>query len=96
MGSPSSKEYLSTAASVPDDELLDDIPAWLRSLRLHKYTDNLKTLKWQDLVRLSAEDLDARGVSAMGARRKMLKVFEVVRAAKAKEIEEYESSKENK
>jgi hypothetical protein len=57
-----------------DPSLLQDIPAWLRSLRLHKYTDNLKDLSWQDLVKLDDEGLENRGVAAVGARRKMLKV----------------------
>lgn len=57
-----------------DPNLLNDIPAWLRSLRLHKYTDNLKDLNWKDLVELDDEALEKRGVNALGARRKMLKV----------------------
>ena len=57
-----------------DPNLLQDIPNWLRSLRLHKYTDNLKDLKWQELVELDDEGLEKRGVNALGARRKMLKV----------------------
>ena len=57
-----------------DPGLLQDIPNWLRSLRLHKYTDNLKDLKWQELVELDDAGLEARGVNALGARRKMLKV----------------------
>ncbi|KAI5808755.1 hypothetical protein DFH27DRAFT_238665 [Peziza echinospora] len=64
-----------------DPALLSDISQWLRSLRLHKYTDNLKDLKWQELVQLSDEDLEKRGVNALGARRKMLKVFEQVNEA---------------
>lgn len=62
-----------------DPTLLQDIPAWLRSLRLHKYTDNLKDLKWTELVELDDAQLEARGVNALGARRKMLKVFEQVK-----------------
>ncbi|KAF2641540.1 hypothetical protein P280DRAFT_489884 [Massarina eburnea CBS 473.64] len=65
-----------------DPGLLNDIPSWLRSLRLHKYTDNLKDMKWQDLVELDDEGLEKRGVNALGARRKMLKVFEQVKEAK--------------
>jgi hypothetical protein len=57
-----------------DMTLLKDIPAWLRSLRLHKYTDALKDIKWQDLIELDDEGLEKRGVAAQGARRKMLKV----------------------
>lgn len=64
-------------------DLLNDIPTWLRSLRLHKYTDNLKDLKWQVLIQLDDEALDKRGVNALGARRKMLKVFEQVKLAQA-------------
>lgn len=57
-----------------DPSLLQDIPSWLRSLRLHKYTDNLKDMKWTELVELDDKGLDDRGVNALGARRKMLKV----------------------
>ncbi|KAH8909960.1 hypothetical protein BR93DRAFT_442451 [Coniochaeta sp. PMI_546] len=66
-----------------DPSLLQDIPSWLRSLRLHKYTDNLKDMKWNDLVELDDKQLEERGVNALGARRKMLKVFEQVKEAKA-------------
>ncbi|KAF2011704.1 hypothetical protein BU24DRAFT_287463 [Aaosphaeria arxii CBS 175.79] len=65
-----------------DPTLLQDIPSWLRSLRLHKYTDNLKDLKWHELIELDDEGLEKRGVNALGARRKMLKVFEQVKEAK--------------
>jgi hypothetical protein len=62
----------------PDDptdlSLLQDIPAWLRSQRLHKYTDQLKDMKWQDLVDMDDAALEARGVGAQGARRKLIKV----------------------
>lgn len=57
-----------------DPSLLHDVPNWLRSLRLHKYTDNLKDLNWSDLVELDDKGLEDRGVNALGARRKMLKV----------------------
>ncbi|CAI6097121.1 unnamed protein product [Clonostachys chloroleuca] len=66
-----------------DPSLLQDIPSWLRSLRLHKYTDNLKDMKWTELVELDDKALEQRGVNALGARRKMLKVFEQVKEAKA-------------
>ncbi|KAK4224753.1 protein VTS1 [Podospora fimiseda] len=65
-----------------DPSLLQDIPSWLRSLRLHKYTENLKDMKWTDLIELDDKQLEERGVNALGARRKMLKVFEQVREAK--------------
>jgi hypothetical protein len=62
-----------------DPSLLQDIPSWLRSLRLHKYTDNLKDMNWPELVELDDKALEDRGVNALGARRKMLKVFEQVK-----------------
>jgi len=62
-----------------DPALLNDVPAWLRSLRLHKYTPNFEGSKWQDMVVMDEAQLEAKGVSALGARRKMLKTFEVVR-----------------
>ena len=61
-----------------DMNLLRDIPAWLRSLRLHKYTDNLKDLTWEQLVELDDKGLEARGVNALGARNKMLKVGSIM------------------
>lgn len=70
-----------TSAGEVDLTLLEDIGAWLKSLRLHKYTDCLKDLTWQELVALDESQLEARGVNAMGARRKMMKVFEQVNEA---------------
>lgn len=78
--SPRGRRGTSKPPEDPTDQtLLQDIPAWLRSLRLHKYTDNLKDLKWNELVELDDAALEARGVNALGARRKMLKVFEQVK-----------------
>ncbi|CAN6672473.1 hypothetical protein TRVA0_046S00672 [Trichomonascus vanleenenianus] len=77
---PSSKQGLPKKdVNYTEPELLEDIGGWLRTLRLHKYTDNLKDLDWKEMVQLSDEDLQKRGVTALGARRKMLKVFEQVR-----------------
>lgn len=63
-------------------ELLNNIPAWLKLLRLHKYTDCLKDIYWKELVCLSDQQLEDRGVRALGARRKLLKAFEAVRQAR--------------
>lgn len=62
-----------------DPKVLEDVPAWLRTLRLHKYTPNFEGMSWRDMVVLDEGQLEAKGVSALGARRKMLKTFEVVR-----------------
>jgi hypothetical protein len=63
-----------------DPKLLEDVPAWLRSLRLHKYTPNFQNSNWKDMVLMDEAALEAKGVAALGARRKMLKTFELVRA----------------
>lgn len=62
-----------------DPKLLEDVPGWLRSLRLHKYTPNFEGMSWKDMVILDEAQLEAKGVAALGARRKMLKTFEIVR-----------------
>ncbi|PWN23395.1 hypothetical protein BCV69DRAFT_281007 [Microstroma glucosiphilum] len=64
---------------VPDMSLLSDIPAWLRHLRLHKYTPNFESSNWKEMVVLTDSDLEAKGVAALGARRKLLKTFKLVR-----------------
>ncbi|KAI7861586.1 hypothetical protein BDF14DRAFT_1867260 [Spinellus fusiger] len=64
---------------VVDMELLEDVPAWFRSLRLHKYNAIFEPLSWQEIVKMDDKALQAKGVAALGARRKMLKVFEGIR-----------------
>lgn len=62
-----------------DLNLLSDIPSWLRSLRLHKYTTNFESSNWKEMILMTNTDLENKGVAALGARRKLLKVFENVR-----------------
>jgi hypothetical protein len=69
-----------------DPQILSDVPAWLRSLRLHKYTPNFEGMKWQEIVGLDEAALEKQGVAALGARRKMLKTFEVVRKKMGLEV----------
>ncbi|KAI9341822.1 hypothetical protein DFJ73DRAFT_627626, partial [Zopfochytrium polystomum] len=66
-------------------EFRPDIPAWLRSLRLHKYTSIFEGSDWREMVKLTDEDLIRKGVSALGARRKLLKVFELIRNESVRE-----------
>lgn len=80
----STKSPLPRAGEKKDDEdvdpkLLEDVPAWLRSLRLHKYTPNFEGMSWRDMVVMDEAQLEAKGVAALGARRKMLKTFDIVR-----------------
>ena len=60
------------------DPVLNDA-TWLHSLRLHKYTPNFEGMSWKGLVLMDEQALEAQGVAALGARKKMLKTFEVVR-----------------
>ena len=62
-----------------DLTILADVPGWLRSLRLHKYTPTFEGSNWRDMVLMDDAALEAKGVAALGARRKLLKVFENVR-----------------
>ncbi|POW01594.1 hypothetical protein PSTT_12369 [Puccinia striiformis] len=62
-----------------DMKLLGDVSAWLRGLRLHKYTSNFEGSNWKEMVLMNDTDLENRGVAAVGARRKMLRTFETVR-----------------
>lgn len=63
-----------------EPSLLNDVPAWLRSLRLHKYTPNFEGMTWREMVVMDDAALEGKGVAALGARRKMLKTFETVRS----------------
>ncbi|KAF9528506.1 hypothetical protein CPB83DRAFT_854283 [Crepidotus variabilis] len=60
-------------------DMLKDIPGWLRSLRLHKYTQCFDGLTWQQMVVLDDAALETRGIAALGARRRLLRTFEHVR-----------------
>lgn len=62
-----------------DPEMLKDIPAWLRTLRLHKYTQCFDGLTWEEMVVLDDATLEAKGIAALGARRRLLRTFEHVR-----------------
>jgi hypothetical protein len=62
-----------------DPEMLKDIPTWLRGLRLHKYTQCFDGLTWEAIVVLDDAALEAKGVAALGARRRLLRTFEHVR-----------------
>lgn len=66
----------------------NDIAGYLKTLRLHKYTPNLRGLTCQELVELDDDALQAKGVTALGARRKMLKSFESIREQLSAKLEE--------
>ena len=60
-----------------DPAVLNDVAGWLCSLRLHKYTPDFGGM---EMVLMDEQALEAQGVAALDARRKMLKTFEVVRS----------------
>ncbi|KAH8994159.1 hypothetical protein EDB86DRAFT_3234882 [Lactarius hatsudake] len=62
-----------------EPSVLNDVAGWLRTLRLHKYMPNFEGMTWKEMVVMDEQALEAQGVAALGARRKMLKTFEVVR-----------------
>jgi hypothetical protein len=62
-----------------DPVVLNDVAGWLRTLRLHKYTPDFEGMTWKEMVMMDESALEVQGVAALGARRKMLKTFEVVR-----------------
>ncbi len=59
--------------------LLNDVPGWFHILRLHKYTPVVGNKTWKELVIMNDSELEKLGISALGARRKLLKHFVVVR-----------------
>lgn len=66
----------------PEDfepEMLNDIPGWLRGLRLHKYTGCFDGLTWQEMICLDDAGLEGRGIAALGARRRLIRTFEIAR-----------------
>ncbi|ODV95251.1 hypothetical protein PACTADRAFT_43133 [Pachysolen tannophilus NRRL Y-2460] len=60
-------------------ELLNNIPAWLKTLRLHKYTDILSSHDWKKMIYYDDVELERIGISTVGARRKLLKAFAIVK-----------------
>ena len=68
--------------NLTDPKLLLNISSWLKSLRLHKYSPILENYSWQDLIELDDQTLEEKGVSALGARRKLLKAFAIVKECK--------------
>ncbi|KAI0244272.1 Flap-structured DNA-binding and RNA-binding protein [Massospora cicadina] len=62
-----------------DFALLEDIPAWMRSLRLHKYTSLFEKMHWRDIIVMNDQQLADLGVAALGARCRFLKAFELIK-----------------
>ena len=50
---------------------MENVPQWLKQLRLHKYTEYIMSLSYQELISLNEEKLQKMNVTK-GARRKIL------------------------
>ena len=50
---------------------MENVPQWLKQLRLHKYTEYIMSLSYQELLSLNEEKLQKMNVTK-GARRKIL------------------------
>ncbi|KAH9018087.1 hypothetical protein EDB84DRAFT_1254511, partial [Lactarius hengduanensis] len=61
--------------------VLNDVAGcrWLRTLRLGKHAPNFEGTTWKEMVAMDEQTPEAQGVAGLGARRKMLKTFEVGR-----------------
>ncbi|KAI8086264.1 uncharacterized protein BX664DRAFT_335355 [Halteromyces radiatus] len=62
-----------------DMNIVQDIPAWLKSVRLHKYTPIFESMSWQQMILLTDDQLLEKKVMALGARRKLLKLFDQIK-----------------
>jgi hypothetical protein len=51
--------------------MFTDVPAWLKSLRLHKYSWLFASMTYEEMLALTEEALEARGVTK-GARHKIV------------------------
>ncbi|XP_049841270.1 protein Smaug homolog 1 isoform X1 [Schistocerca gregaria] len=70
-GSESQLEDNISLQQGPDPVGMRDVPAWLKSLRLHKYVSLFLTLTYEEMMALTEEWLAARGVTK-GARHKIV------------------------
>ncbi|TKR87686.1 hypothetical protein L596_012046 [Steinernema carpocapsae] len=57
---------------------MQDVAHWLKSLRLHKYTDMLQSMTYEEILSLDEESLNQKGVTT-GARRKLVQCIQKLR-----------------
>ncbi|KAK0412231.1 hypothetical protein QR680_006103 [Steinernema hermaphroditum] len=57
---------------------MQDVASWLKSLRLHKYTEMLQSMSYEEMLSLDEECLLERGVTT-GARRKLVQCINKLR-----------------
>ncbi|KAJ7488679.1 hypothetical protein B0H11DRAFT_1673317, partial [Mycena galericulata] len=54
---------------------LPDIPSWLRSRRLHKYSHCFQGISWPEMLKYTEADFEHRGVYTVGARGRLVKIL---------------------
>lgn len=83
--SPTACEFRPSEPSCYAEVFMTDFSQWLRLQRLHKYSECLGPLyakSKHDLLLIDEAGLEGAGVSAMGARKKFLRLFGRIRAEK--------------
>jgi len=55
------------------------VRTWLKTLRLHKYCEILEQLNYHEMTTMSETELERLGITAKGARTKMLKSIQGLR-----------------
>ena len=78
-GLPANSANSMSPENLTDPQLLKNVPMWLKSLRLHKYSPILSNYNWPELIDLDDQALEVCGVAALGARRKLLRAFNIVK-----------------
>jgi len=61
------------------DDGFEKVKNWLKALRLHKYYTIFEEMNYQEMVSLSGDDLERLGITARGARTKMVKSIQQLR-----------------
>ena len=72
LSSTDSRRDSETESTVPGGGMeMELVPAWLKLLRLHKYTDLMMSFSYEQMIHLTEEQLEQHGVTK-GARRKII------------------------
>lgn len=86
VGAIGSAAFMSTADSLllslenmPSQQHSQKVRTWLKTLRLHKYCEILEQLNYHEMTTMSETELERLGITAKGARTKMLKSIQGLR-----------------
>ncbi|CAI4222975.1 unnamed protein product [Auanema sp. JU1783] len=73
---------------------MKDVPAWLKALRLHKYTEMFQTMSYDEMLNLDDVELERRQVT-QGARKKILQSIQKLKNRSIAIREQYRSLSQN-